>query len=417
MSQSVDLVRDLGPLALGSRLRRLTDRLMADAVRIYRGQHFTFQPRWFPLFYLLSYRSPLSVSEAAAALGVTPPAVSQTVKELQRRRLVSSTRDPRDERRRRLALTEKARQLLPSLLPLWNDFETGTRALLDDAGPDLLCAVEALEEALDRQPFVERILSCSPESAPSLQIVDYQPHHREAFERLNRAWLERDFHVDAADEAMLADPAGTLVDPGGALLLAQRDGEVVGCCGLLPRREGVFELIKMAVDERYLGVGIGAHLGRAAIRRARQLGGSRLVLETNSGLTPARALYRKLGFREVPGRSEVHALVDVWMELDLSHPPRDPAETNGIEIAPFRPDHQPQVIHLIVGIQAGEFSIPITAADHPDLDDIPRVYQKEGCFFVALDGDRVVGTTGLIRFAGQHVLSYLRVLPWIARLP
>ncbi len=400
----MDTLQSLGSLALGSRLRRLTDRMFPDGARVYREQAFDFEPRWFTLFYLLSYRSPLSVREAADALGVSHAAVSQLVRELQRKRLVSSTRDPRDERRRRLRLTEPARAMLPALRPVWNDFETATQALIDDSGHDLLSAIAAFERALDQQGLADRVLARTrTRNDVPLEIVDFEPEHQTDFTRLNVAWLERWFSVDALDRKILDDPQREIIDPGGAVLMARQLGRIVGCCGLVPRGAGQMELVKMAVDEHSRGTGIGAHLGRVALRRARQLGASRVVLETHSGLAPALRLYKRLGFRQSPNAAFVHERADVWMQIELdtehSRGRREAAFDGPVRIVAFEPAHQPQVVHLILGIQAGEFSIPITAADQPDLDDIPRAYQKQGCFFVALDATRVVGTIGMIRFA------------------
>lgn len=65
-------------------------------------------------------------------------------------------------------------------------------------------------------------------------------------------------------------------------------------------------------------------------------------------------------------------------------------------ILPFRPEFTEQVISLIVGIQHDEFGVQITAADQPDLANIPDFYQNAGGnFWVALDGDRVLGTIAL----------------------
>ena len=59
---------------------------------------------------------------------------------------------------------------------------------------------------------------------------------------------------------------------------------------------------------------------------------------------------------------------------------------------------------LIVGIQRGEFDLPITLADQPDLLDVPNFYQAgTGQFWVAeLDG-RTVGTLGLKDIGNQEV--------------
>ncbi|WP_291272239.1 GNAT family N-acetyltransferase [Geothrix sp.] len=68
-------------------------------------------------------------------------------------------------------------------------------------------------------------------------------------------------------------------------------------------------------------------------------------------------------------------------------------------IQPFQTGLETQVLDLILPIQQVEFGVPITAADQPDLGRIPEVYQSgRGGFWVGLEGDRVVGTLGLIDF-------------------
>lgn len=61
---------------------------------------------------------------------------------------------------------------------------------------------------------------------------------------------------------------------------------------------------------------------------------------------------------------------------------------------PACPGQQDGVIGLISGIQRGEFQLPITPADQPDLMDIPGFYVKgahgPGCFLVAVDGAGLV---------------------------
>jgi len=70
-------------------------------------------------------------------------------------------------------------------------------------------------------------------------------------------------------------------------------------------------------------------------------------------------------------------------------------------IVPFAAAHQQGVVELISGIQRGEYQLPITPADQPDLMGIPGFYrngaQGPGGFWVALDeAGRVVGTIALL---------------------
>lgn len=67
-----------------------------------------------------------------------------------------------------------------------------------------------------------------------------------------------------------------------------------------------------------------------------------------------------------------------------------------VQIKRFDPADQQGVVDVIVPIQREEFGIPITAEDQPDLKAIPSFYQSgTGDFWVAKNGDQVVGTIGL----------------------
>jgi N-acetylglutamate synthase-like GNAT family acetyltransferase len=68
-----------------------------------------------------------------------------------------------------------------------------------------------------------------------------------------------------------------------------------------------------------------------------------------------------------------------------------------IKIEPYTDLYKQQILDLIVPIQQEEFNIPITAAEQPDLQQIPEFYQKDnGNFWVAIADDRVVGTISLL---------------------
>jgi len=68
-----------------------------------------------------------------------------------------------------------------------------------------------------------------------------------------------------------------------------------------------------------------------------------------------------------------------------------------IRIEPFDERYREDVGALIVSIQQREFGIAITYNQQPDLRDIAGFYQHEaGDFWLALSGDRVVGSIALL---------------------
>ncbi|WIB61105.1 GNAT family N-acetyltransferase [Curtobacterium sp. MCLR17_007] len=159
-----------------------------------------------------------------------------------------------------------------------------------------------------------------PDTA-SVTIADLaSPADAEAFRTLNEAWISRFFTLEDEDRKLLGDPVGQIIEPGGAVFVARLGDDVVGCVGIAPEGDGVFELVKMAVAPDHQGHGTGRRLIRAAVDRARELGAHRVTLETNATLASAVHLYETSGFRHL-GPEERHpspyVRADVAMVLDL----------------------------------------------------------------------------------------------------
>jgi GNAT superfamily N-acetyltransferase len=151
-----------------------------------------------------------------------------------------------------------------------------------------------------------------------LIIRDFIAGDENAFQRLNEEWILRYFALESKDEEVLGDPRRTILDGGGRIFLAVREGKTVGCCALLAMGAGEYEVAKMAVTESCQRSGVGRRLLETAIAEARASGATRLYLETNRKLAPAIRLYESLGFRHLaPARilRSAYARADVYMEL------------------------------------------------------------------------------------------------------
>lgn len=79
----------------------------------------------------------------------------------------------------------------------------------------------------------------------------------------------------------------------------------------------------------------------------------------------------------------------------------------------FCPSDEQGVVDLILPIQQQEFGVQVTLSDQPDLLDIPHFYQQgKGNFWVALDGEILVGSLGLKDIGeGDLVLRKMFVAP------
>src|SRR5215470_11230440 len=99
-----DVLADLGLLALGSRLKRLAERMQADAGELLQRQGFPIQPSHFPLLAALDRYGPLTVSEAVEALGVSQPAVTRSLAGVVELGLVETRAAETDRRVKQIAL-------------------------------------------------------------------------------------------------------------------------------------------------------------------------------------------------------------------------------------------------------------------------------------------------------------------------
>jgi ribosomal protein S18 acetylase RimI-like enzyme len=131
-------------------------------------------------------------------------------------------------------------------------------------------------------------------------VVTYREELRPAFEQLNRDWIERYFNLEDADREVFADPAGTILGPGGQIFFVLEGNVVLGTCAVVRHGPTECEIAKMAVAPAARGRGLGDRLMDASLDFARRIGASRIVIVSNTLLAPAIRLYRKHGFVEVP---------------------------------------------------------------------------------------------------------------------
>ena len=105
--------------------------------------------------------------------------------------------------------------------------------------------------------------------------------------------------------------------------VAEENGIPLGGCGIYPTNglpEGYAELVKFYLSSDSRGKGTGKSLMQRTIESAKELGYSKLYLESFPELKKAVSLYEKIGFVEINnslGNSGHHACT-IWMEMDLN---------------------------------------------------------------------------------------------------
>jgi N-acetylglutamate synthase-like GNAT family acetyltransferase/DNA-binding MarR family transcriptional regulator len=314
----MDFYDRIGVGALGSRLRRLGERLAEDAARVYPRYGTELQPRWLPVFYLLAERGEESISGIAAEIGQSHASVSQIAGEMVKARYAVLKKSKNDKRVSLVTLSARGKAAAPKLQTQWTDVEAAAMGLLDDAGHDLWTALAACERALSERSLYQRVNDQRKRrESLSITVRDFESGDAKAFKSLNERWVKEHFRMEESDRRVLGDPQGEILDKGGSILVAVDEGKTAGVCALLPHGKGCLELTKLAVSPAAQGKGIGQVLTLAAIQRARDLGTKRLFLESNTVLEAAISLYRKLGFVEIQGGESHYERCNIQMELKL----------------------------------------------------------------------------------------------------
>lgn len=119
----------------------------------------------------------------------------------------------------------------------------------------------------------------------------------------------------SAELAVLPAP---YVPPHGALLIARVADEVAGCVAFRPLDDTAGEMKRLYVREAFRALGLGHRLVDAVIASAREMGYRELRLDTLPSMASAQALYRRLGFVEIPPYNTQHLPGTLFYSLRLS---------------------------------------------------------------------------------------------------
>ncbi|MCD0465624.1 MarR family winged helix-turn-helix transcriptional regulator [Flavobacterium sp. ENC] len=152
----MNIIDEIGTLALSTRLQRLSEQLRKDGALVYKSFNIDFEPKWFPVIYTLHIKEMLSVVEIANEIGYSHPSTISLLKELEKLKIISSKKDKTDERKRLIVLTPKGKELVEKMQPVWTVMKN-TLAEIADNQNNLLKAIEEAEQKLATQGFFQRV--------------------------------------------------------------------------------------------------------------------------------------------------------------------------------------------------------------------------------------------------------------------
>ncbi|RYD70473.1 MAG: GNAT family N-acetyltransferase [Sphingobacteriales bacterium] len=199
--------------------------------------------------------------------------------------------------------------------------EISVENMINEANHNLWEAIAEWEFLLEQKSLFKRVQEQKKlRESKHVEIVAYKPEYQTAFKALNEEWISSYFEMEEADYKALDNPEEYILSKGGKIFVALYNGEALGVCALIKMNDPdyEFEMAKMAVSPKAQGKNMGWLLGQAIINAAKELGASKIYLESNTALKPAINLYNKLGFQKIFGRPTPYKRANIQMELNLN---------------------------------------------------------------------------------------------------
>jgi len=294
----MEFLEQLGFLGFGTRLKILSDRIMNEAGKAYEQSGIYFEARWFTTFYLISKsKDPVTISEIANKLNMSHPAIIKITNALLKKDFICSSHGDADKRKRFLTISQKGKEILPKLNPLWKAFSTASKELFTDSGIDMLSVISKFEKALNKRSLTERVISnYQANKSNEIIIIEYSKNLKKDFQDLNKEWIKKYVILNEIDQKILNNPESEIVNKNGMIYFALIDEQVIGTGAIYQISEDTFIISKMAVTQKYQKHGAGTKLLKFMIRFARTNSAETVVLLTEEKLDKAVSLYRKAGF-------------------------------------------------------------------------------------------------------------------------
>ncbi len=159
----------------------------------------------------------------------------------------------------------------------------------------------------------------------NLSLRTIQPGDNAALARIIRTTLA-EFKANKPETVYFDDRTDHLFEAfktaGSIYYVAAYNGEIMGGGGIYPTEnlpDGTCELVKLYLSPNARGKGIGKLLLKKCIAVAKEMGYTRMYLETMPELKVAIPMYEQFGFTYLTGPqgNSGHTGCDVWMIKDL----------------------------------------------------------------------------------------------------
>jgi len=249
----LNFYKRVGELILGTRLKRISEKLLNDVSNIYKHLNIPFEVSWFPIFYLLNENKKLSVTEIANELEITHSAVSQMITILDKRGLVKFIDDENDRRRRFICFTKKGKELMSTLPPIWKAMQHSMQDIFSDGinSPHILSALDEIEDSLEKENFTSRVIKEVEEGELSdVVIVDYDDSSYDCYKNFILEWLIDKNDIDMQGVDYINNPRKAVNEQDTTILMAKENTDYAGVIVYRKVKKNEIKIIFFVIHEK-----------------------------------------------------------------------------------------------------------------------------------------------------------------------
>ena len=152
-----DVVCQLGHLTLGTRLKRIGERLQSQTQRILDAHELPIQAAQFPFLAAIDRLGSVTVGELAEAVGVTQPGATRALMQLTEAGYVKVAVGNDDQRRKWVILTAQGKRIVEvGKRDVWPLINAAVAEACKKLAGSLLDQLAGLEDGLADEPIDRR---------------------------------------------------------------------------------------------------------------------------------------------------------------------------------------------------------------------------------------------------------------------
>ncbi|MGL1890133.1 MAG: MarR family winged helix-turn-helix transcriptional regulator [Spirochaetaceae bacterium] len=243
-------------LLLGSRLKKIGEKIFSDISKVYKDRGIDFEPSWFPVFFLLNEKT-LTISDIANYLEVTQSAVSQMISVLEKRELVIIKKDDIDKRSKTISLSIKGKKLLVDIKPIWTSIKKSLNKLLKEGenSKNLLISLNEVETSIYNNGIQNRIENDIKHSIlqEKLNINVYQKSNEKDLKSMLLEWMTRNNKIISPEVINNPDK---FISNNGNIYIVYIEGNIVGCMVSKLIGSSLSKIICIEILPKWKGFGI-----------------------------------------------------------------------------------------------------------------------------------------------------------------